>query len=82
MELLDVYNENGDTTGRTIIRGDKSSKLNDNEHIAVCVIYIENSKGEFLIQKTSLEKGGNYSSTGGHVSHGDTPFETIKREVS
>ena len=81
MELLDIYDDYGKTTGRVIKRGDKSVKLSKNEHIAVSVIFIENSKGEFLIQKTSKEKGGEYSSTGGHVNAGETPLESIKREV-
>ena len=81
MELLDVYDNNGNVTGRTIIRGDKTAILNENEHIAVAVIFIENDNGEFLIQKTSKEKGGDFSSTGGHVDSGETPLEAIKREV-
>ena len=81
MELLDVYDSNGNVTGRTVVRGDKTAVFNENEHIAVAVIFIENDNGEFLIQKTSKEKGGHYSSTGGHVVSGDTPFESIKREV-
>ncbi len=56
MELLDVYDNNGNTTGRVVVRGDKTVILSDNEHIAVGVIFIQNSKGEFLIQKTSKEK--------------------------
>lgn len=66
---------------KKIIRGDKSVKLLPDEHIAVSVIFIENSQGEFLIQKTSNEKGGEYSSTGGHVNSGETPLQAIKREV-
>lgn len=81
MELLDIYDSNGNITGKTIIRGDKSVKLGIDEHVAVSVIYIENSKGEFLMQKTSLEKGELYSSTGGHVCSGETPLESIKRET-
>ena len=81
MELLDIYDNNGNVTGRTIIRGDKTVILNENEHIAVAVIFIENDNGEFLIQKTSKEKGGLFSSTGGHVDSGETPLITIKREV-
>ena len=81
MELLDIYDNNGKRTGRTIERGDKTALLNENEHIAVAAIFIENHKGEFLIQKTSKEKGGHYSTTGGHVTTGETPLETIKREV-
>ncbi|MBQ8043660.1 MAG: NUDIX domain-containing protein [Clostridia bacterium] len=81
MELLDVYDNNGKVTGRVVVRGDKTQVLNDNEHIAVGVIFIQNSKGEFLIQKTSKEKGGEYTSTGGHVDSGETPLQSIKREV-
>ena len=81
MELLDIYDNEGNRTGRTIPRGDKSITLNENEHIAVAVIFIENSLGEYLIQKTSKEKGGYFSSTGGHVNSGETALESIKREV-
>lgn len=45
------------------------------------VAFIKNSKGEFLIQKTSREKGNRYSSTGGHVIYEETGLETIKREL-
>ena len=81
MELLDVYDNNGNVTGRTVVRGDKNLVLDDNEHIALSVIFIENDNGEFLIQKTSKEKGGEFSSTGGHVDSGETPLDAIKREV-
>jgi len=81
MELLDVYDNFGNVTGRKVVRGDKTAILNENEHIAVAVIFIENEKGEFLIQKTSPAKGSLFSSTGGHVDSGETPLETIKREV-
>ena len=81
MELLDIYDNDGNITGKKIVRGDKSTKLNKNEHIALAVIFIENDNGEFLIQKTSKEKGGYFSSTGGHVDSGETPLEAIKREA-
>lgn len=81
MELLDVFDNNGNKTGRVVVRGDKSVVLSDNEHIAVGVIFIENSEGKFLMQKTSLEKGGEYSSTGGHIVSGEEPIVSIKREV-
>lgn len=82
MEILDIYDDNGNLTGKTMIRGDKSVTLNKHEHIALSVIFIENSEGKYLIQKTSQEKGGEFSSTGGHVDSGETPFDAIKREVN
>ena len=81
MELLDVYDNNGIRTGKVVVRGDKSVILGDNEHIAVGVIFIENSEGKFLMQKISLEKGGEYSSTGGHIVSGEEPIVSIRREV-
>ena len=81
MELLDVYDDRGNKTGKIIERGNSYEYLNDNEHIAVAIIYIENDKGEFLMQKTSKEKGGHYSSTGGHIIHGEDALDTIIREV-
>ena len=81
MELLSVFDNKGNVTDKIVVRGDKSVVLNDNEHIGVAVVFIENSKGEFLMQKASKEKGGEFSSTGGHVNSGETPLEAIKREV-
>ena len=81
MELLEVYNNEGKPTGRVIQRGDKSAIFSEDEHIAVGVIFIENSKGEFLMQKTSKEKEGKFSSTGGHITKGETPLTSIVREV-
>lgn len=81
MELLDVYNSNGEITGKVVERGTKDEFFGPDEHIGVAIIYIENSKGEFLMQLTSKEKGNIYSATGGHIDHGETPYETIVREV-
>jgi len=81
MEILDIYDSQGNPTGKTIKRGESLDALKENEHIAVGVIFIENDKGEFLIQKTSKEKGGKFSSTGGHIDSGETPLKSIQREV-
>ena len=81
MELLNVYDNEGNVTERVVPRGDKSVVLSDNEHIGVVVVFIENSKGEFLMQKTSVEKGSEYSSTGGHVDAGETHLTSILREI-
>lgn len=78
MECLDIYNEKKEKLNKKIKRGDK---LLDNEHILVAVIFIENSKGKYLIQKTSKEKGEKYATTGGHVLSGETPKTAIIRET-
>ena len=81
MELLDVYDSQGNKTGRIVERGKRDETFGEDEHIAVAIIYIENDEGKFLIQKTSKEKGGHYSSTGGHIDHGEDAYSTIIREV-
>ena len=81
MELIDVYNNYGKKTGQVVPITTKDSEFKENEHIGVAIIYIENNNGEFLIQKTSKQKGGFYSATGGHITHGEDPIDTIKREV-
>ncbi len=45
------------------------------------IIFIKNHDGKFLIQKTNKEKGSKYSSTGGHVTHGENGMTTIMREL-
>ena len=81
MELLDVYDDNGQKTGKVVEKSCKDSEFAIGEHIAVAIIYIENSNGEFLIQKTSEQRGSRYSSTGGHIEHNEEPIDAIKREV-
>lgn len=78
MEYLDIYNEKKEKLNKRIKRGDK---LLDNEHILVAVIFIENSEGKYLIQKTSKEKGEKYATTGGHVLSGEIPKTAIIRET-
>lgn len=78
MEYLDIYNEKKEKLNKKVKRGDK---ILANEHILVSVIFIENSEGKFLIQKTSKEKGEKHATTGGHVLSGENSKEAIIREV-
>ncbi len=77
MELLDLYDDSGKPLGTTIERGSKF----ENGNIMLSIIFIKNQDGKFLIQKTSEEKGSKYSSTGGHVTHGEDGMTTILREL-
>lgn len=77
MELLDLYDEQGNLINKTIVRGEKFS----DSYIMLSIVFIKNNRDEFLIQKTSVQKGGEYSSTGGHVTHGEKGLEAIIREV-
>ena len=78
MEILDLYDDLGNNLNKTIIRGEAP---NDGENIMLSVAYIKNKKGKYLIKKSSKEKGGFYTSTGGHVTHNEDGLTTIIREV-
>lgn len=78
MEYLNVYDSNKKKLNKKIVRGES---LSDDEHILVTVIFIKNSEGKYLMQKTSKEKGSHFSTTGGHVLYNETSKEAIIREV-
>ena len=82
-ELLDLYDENKNLTGEVVKRKKNTDiEIPDGRFINIVIIFIENSRGEFLIQHTSLEKGGVYATTGGHVTSGSTSREAIITEFS
>lgn len=80
MEYLDIYDKNRQKTGKIIERG--THGLVDGEYVNLVLIFIKNSKNEYLIQKTSKEKGGVWATTGGHVKSGSDSHQTIIEEVN
>jgi len=78
MEKRDLYDENRKLTGKTIYKGEEIPK---GKYILVMMIVIENSKGEFLLQKRSVQKGGKYGFTGGHAKAGEDSLQGIISEV-
>ena len=78
MEKRDLYDINRRLTGETIYKGETIPK---GKYIIVVLVMIQNSKGEFLIQKRSKQKDGKYASTGGHVKTGETSVEGIIAEI-
>lgn len=75
-EYLNLYNRQGKLLTEKGTRGEKSDNLK-----GISMIFIENSKGEFLLQKTSSSRGSVFATTGGHVSYGSNFLETIINEV-
>lgn len=76
MEYLNLYDEQGDLLEEKGIRGQK------NQHrVGIVHLFIENSNGEFLIQKTSEDRDSIYATTGGHVTYGSTFEETVINEA-
>ena len=77
METLDLYDSNGKKLNKTILRGQKP---NAGEFIKLVVVYLK-SRGLFLLQKCSVEKGGQYAVTGGHVSAGNSSLQQAQIEI-
>lgn len=79
-ELWDVYDENRQPIGRTHRRGDRMPK--GDYHIVVYV-WLQNSKGEYLITKRTPNKGfpNMWECTGGSALTGDDSITAAIREV-
>jgi len=77
-EERDLYNSNLEKTNKTYFKGDK---VPDGYYPMVVMIAIENSKGEFLMQRRSKNKGGDWGVTGGHPKSGESPIDGIVTEV-
>lgn len=77
-ELRDLYDVNSNKTNLTYHKGDV---IPNGYYPMVVMIAIQNSNGEFLMQKRVESKGGDYGVTGGHPKSGKTPYEGIITEV-
>lgn len=78
MEVRDLYDANKEITGKTFIKGEQVPK---SYYYLIVAIVIENSNGEFLIQKRVARKGGQWSITAGHPTAGQTSLEGLITEV-
>lgn len=79
MEKRDLYDINRNMTNQTIYKGDT---IPSNRYILVVLAFIQNSKGEFLIQKRSIQKDGKYASTGGHAKTSESSIEAMVTEIN
>ncbi len=77
-ELRDLYDINGNKTNLTYFKGDIIPK---GYYPMVVMVVIRNSKGEFLMQKRTPNKGGDWGVTGGHPKSGETPIEGMITEI-
>jgi ADP-ribose pyrophosphatase YjhB (NUDIX family) len=78
MEKRDLYTTNRELTSGFIYKGEKVPK---NRYYLTVIVWIQNSKNEFLLQLTSLQKGHKWSTTGGHPETGETSLQGIAREI-
>ena len=79
MEYLQVFDEKKNKLEEKISRGEKYDLPSDRRFMII-LIFIENAKGEFLLQKTSKSRNSCIATTGGHVTYGDTALETVIKE--
>ena len=79
-ELWDIYDGHRNLTGRLHRRGDP---LKDREYHLVVHVWLQNSKGEFLLTKRSPDKGfpNMWESPGGSALAGDDSISAALREV-
>lgn len=78
MEKRNLYDKDRNKTGLVITKDDP---VPDGYYILVVMIIMQNSKGDFLIQKRSELKGGKWAFTGGHPKEGESSLEGIISEV-
>lgn len=78
MEKRDLYDINRNLTNETVLKGEP---IPDGKYIIVVLSYIQNSDGDFLIQKRSKRKDGLFALTGGHAKSGESSLEAIITEI-
>jgi 8-oxo-dGTP pyrophosphatase MutT (NUDIX family) len=82
MELLDVYDDDGNLTGKVIVR--RQGKLEKGEHVKSVHIVIRNQDNLYLIQQRSYNKNtrpGVWDITCGAVSSGEHSRKSAARET-
>ena len=80
MEYLQVFDKEKKMLNEKVARDNKLD-LPDGKYFMIVLIFIENSEGKFLFQKTSKERNSCIATTGGHVTFGDDGLKTAVKEV-
>ena len=78
MEKRNLYTKDKKLTGEFVFKGDKIPK---NRYYLTVMVWIQNSKNKFLLQKTSLQKENKWSTTGGHPKIGESSLLGIVTEI-
>lgn len=80
MELNDVYDKNGNLTGRVHRRG---TPWKDGEYGLVVCVWVYDGEGKLLLTRRAPEKvfGGTWENSGGAAKAGETSRQAIAREL-
>lgn len=78
MEKRDLYDVNKNLVGMTFNKGEQVPK---GYYYLIVAIFIENSNGEFLIQKRVVSKGGKWATTAGHPKSGENSIQGLCSET-
>lgn len=82
MERWDIYDAQGNPTGKTVVRGEV--RLNPGEYHLVVHIWVISDDGRMLIQRRSDEKElmpGEWAAIGGAAITGENSMEAARREL-
>lgn len=83
MELWDILDQSGKTTGRTVVRGLR--RLGPNEYHLVVHIWPYDKNGRLLIQRRSQKRKlmpGEWAATGGSAVSGEESRTAAQRELA
>jgi len=78
MEYRDLYDEDRNLTGEKIA---KDAPVPKGRYYITVMVFIQNSKGQFLLQQRSPQKGGQWATTGGHPKAGENSIEGLRTEI-
>jgi len=78
MEKRDLYDVNKNLVGMTFNKGEQVPK---GYYYLIVAVFIENSNGDFLIQKRVASKGGKWATTAGHPKSGENSIQGLCSET-
>ena len=78
MEYRDIYDKNKQLTGKTF---EKSEGVPEGYFYLMVVCFMQNNKGQFLMQKRVPEKDGKWATTGGHPKAGENSLTGMITEI-
>ncbi len=83
MERIDIYDQNGNRTGRIVERG-AGYKFSKDEYKLAVGMWIVDSEGKIFLTRRSMEKSyapGKWENPAGHVRAGEEPVDAVIREL-